>query len=117
MSGLGSAAPLKNGNALLEGSKPLFELCGGITAENALSEHRLADGINALGEFFVIPLHFGLEPVHFPVERPNCTPDFLEQTQRMVLRFRHRSIPITTINISSTLKRIKYHPCQQNIEG
>jgi hypothetical protein len=93
MVGLGSTAPFKGGNALLEGGKPLFELCSGITAENALSKHRLADAIDASREFFVIPVELAVQrgnpALQLVVERLDSAADISEQTKRMVLRFRH----------------------------
>jgi hypothetical protein len=77
-----SPSAFKRGNTLFEGGKPLVEFGGGITAENALAQHGLAEAINAFLEFFLVSIDLVVQQgnlvVEFAVQRPDCAADFSE---------------------------------------
>ncbi len=77
-----SPLAFERGNTLFEGGKPLIEFGGGITAENALAQHGLAETVNTFLEFFVISADLVVQrgnlavqggnlAVHFAVQRPD----------------------------------------------
>jgi len=72
-----SPAVFGRGDTLFEGRKPLVEFGGGLTAENTLAKHGLAETVNALLEFFVIAVDLTVQRgdlvVQFAVQRANCT--------------------------------------------